>query len=73
MPVSVDAWLKSPASEGWRLLWLTLPNGESGVLVPVDGAKNSAASVNWPRAMTASSGSIAKPALTACLPSIARC
>jgi len=42
MPVSVDAWLKSPASEGWRLLWLTLPNGESGVLVPVDGAKNSA-------------------------------
>ncbi|MEZ0534318.1 MMPL family transporter [Enterobacter sp. KB-221C9] len=41
MPVSVDAWLKSPASEGWRLLWLTLPDGESGVLVPVDGAKNS--------------------------------
>ncbi|TAT59074.1 hypothetical protein EGM92_35360, partial [Enterobacter cloacae] len=23
MPVSVDAWLASPASEGWRLLWLT--------------------------------------------------
>lgn len=43
MPVSVDAWLKSPASEGWRLLWLTLPNGQSGVLVPVDGVKNSAA------------------------------
>jgi predicted exporter len=43
MPVSVDAWLKSPASEGWRLLWLTLPDGQSGVLVPVDGAKNSAA------------------------------
>ena len=43
MPVSVDAWLKSPASEGWRLLWLTLPDGESGVLVPVDGAKSSAA------------------------------
>ncbi|KAI3492229.1 hypothetical protein L1887_43374 [Cichorium endivia] len=42
MPVSVDAWLESPASEGWRLLWLTLPDGESGVLVPVDGAKNSA-------------------------------
>ncbi|MGX5029102.1 MMPL family transporter [Enterobacter asburiae] len=42
MPVSMDAWLNSPASEGWRLLWLTLPNGESGVLVPVDGAKNSA-------------------------------
>ena len=42
MPVSVDAWLASPASEGWRLLWLTLPDGESGVLVPVDGVKNSA-------------------------------
>ncbi|EBC0166629.1 MMPL family transporter [Salmonella enterica subsp. enterica serovar Give] len=43
MPVSVEAWLENPASEGWRLLWLTLPDGESGVLVPVDGAKNSAA------------------------------
>lgn len=43
MPVAVDKWLASPASEGWRLLWLTLPNGESGVLVPVEGSKNSAA------------------------------
>ena len=43
MPVTVEAWLASPASEGWRLLWLTLPGGESGVLVPVDGVKNSAA------------------------------
>jgi predicted exporter len=43
MPVSVEAWLASPASEGWRLLWLTLPDGESGVLVPVDNARNSAA------------------------------
>ena len=43
MPVSVEAWLASPASEGWRLLWLTLPDGQSGVLVPVDGVKNSAA------------------------------
>ncbi|HEX4503494.1 MAG TPA: MMPL family transporter [Scandinavium sp.] len=42
MPVTVDIWLKSPASEGWRLLWLTLPSGKSGVLVPVDGVKNSA-------------------------------
>ncbi|MFO3906482.1 MMPL family transporter [Enterobacter hormaechei] len=41
MPVEVDAWLASPASEGWRLLWLTLNDGESGVLVPVDGVKNS--------------------------------
>ncbi|QSW35252.1 MMPL family transporter [Leclercia pneumoniae] len=43
MPVRVVEWLNSPASEGWRLLWLTLPNGESGVLVPVDGVKESAA------------------------------
>ncbi|POT55491.1 hypothetical protein C3432_20780 [Citrobacter amalonaticus] len=43
MPVTVDAWLASPASEGWRLLWLTLANGESGVLVPAEGVKNSAA------------------------------
>jgi predicted exporter len=43
MPVTVDDWLASPASEGWRLLWLTLPAGESGVLVPVDGVKTSAA------------------------------
>lgn len=43
MPVDVKTWLASPASEGWRLLWLTLPNGESGVLVPVDGVKNSPA------------------------------
>lgn len=43
MPVTVDAWLASPASEGWRLLWLTLKGGESGVLVPVEGVKQSAA------------------------------
>lgn len=43
MPVSVAAWLASPASEGWRLLWLTLKSGESGVLVPVDGVTRSAA------------------------------
>jgi len=42
-PVSVEAWLASPASEGWRLLWLTLKGGESGVLVPVEGVKQSAA------------------------------
>ena len=39
MPVTVGDWLASPASEGWRLLWLTLPDGESGVLVPVSGVK----------------------------------
>lgn len=43
MPVSVEAWRASPASEGWRLLWLTLKGGESGVLVPVEGVKQSAA------------------------------
>ncbi|MCU6667363.1 MMPL family transporter [Enterobacteriaceae bacterium H4N4] len=43
MPVQVDAWLASPASEGWRLLWLTLPDGQSGVLVPVNGVNNSPA------------------------------
>lgn len=43
MPVTIDAWLASPASEGWRLLWLTLVDGESGVLVPVEGVKDSAA------------------------------
>ncbi len=42
MPVTVDDWLISPASEGWRLLWLTLADGESGVLVPVEGVRNSA-------------------------------
>ncbi|ELM3658745.1 MMPL family transporter [Edwardsiella piscicida] len=43
MPVSVDAWLQSPASEGWRLMWLTLPSGASGVLIPVDGVTDSPA------------------------------
>ncbi len=43
MPVTVDAWLASPASEGWRLLWLSLKDGESGVLVPVEGVKQSSA------------------------------
>ncbi|EPF6562510.1 MULTISPECIES: MMPL family transporter [Serratia] len=37
MPVSVPVWLESSISEGWRLLWLTLPNGQSGALVPVEG------------------------------------
>lgn len=41
MTVTVDAWLQSPASEGWRLMWLTLPNGASGVLIPADGVTDS--------------------------------
>jgi Predicted exporter len=43
MPVTVPDWLASPASEGWRLMWLTLPDGKSGVLIPVEGVKESAA------------------------------
>lgn len=43
MPVSVTDWLASPLSEGWRLLWLSLPDGRSSVLVPVYGVKNSQA------------------------------
>lgn len=43
MTVSVDAWLASPASEGWRLMWLTMPGGASGVLIPVSDVKESAA------------------------------
>ncbi|WJY15111.1 MMPL family transporter [Pectobacteriaceae bacterium CE90] len=42
MPVTPEIWLNSPISEGWRLLWLTLPGGESGVLVPVSGVSQSA-------------------------------
>lgn len=43
MPLTPEAWLASPNSEGWRLLWLSLPDGRSGVLVPVSGVRNSAA------------------------------
>ncbi|QZN95904.1 MMPL family transporter [Symbiopectobacterium purcellii] len=42
-PVTPEDWLQSPVSEGWRLLWLTLPSGKSGVLVPVSGVKDSQA------------------------------
>ncbi|MBJ7222261.1 MULTISPECIES: MMPL family transporter [unclassified Brenneria] len=42
MPVTPETWLNSPISEGWRLLWLTLPAGESGALVPVSGVTHSA-------------------------------
>ncbi|MFP1743839.1 MMPL family transporter [Lonsdalea quercina] len=43
MPVTPEVWLNSPLSEGWRLLWLTLPDGRSGALVPVNGVRDSAA------------------------------
>ncbi|MDX7990552.1 MMPL family transporter [Xenorhabdus littoralis] len=41
MTVMPDDWLNSIVSEGWRLMWITLPNGQSGVLLPVNGVKNS--------------------------------
>lgn len=67
MPVNVDEWLASPASEGWRLLWLTLENGESGVLVPVEGVKSSALmqeiATYYPCGIT---GLIAKAPLMSC-------
>lgn len=37
MPVTPDLWQRSAISSGWRLLWLSLPNGMSGALVPVSG------------------------------------
>lgn len=35
-----DVWVKSPTSDGWRLLWLSLEDGKSAVLVPVSGVTN---------------------------------
>lgn len=43
MPVTVKDWLTSPASEGLRLMWVSLPSGQSGALIPVSGIHNSAA------------------------------
>lgn len=43
MPVTADIWQKSVVSSGWRLLWLSLPNGKSGALIPVSGVHDSAA------------------------------
>jgi len=41
--VDVPQWLNSVVSEGWRLLWLTLPDGRSATLIPVSGVHDSAA------------------------------
>ncbi|MDC9605382.1 MMPL family transporter [Xenorhabdus griffiniae] len=41
MTVTPADWLNSVVSEGWRLMWITLPNGHNGVLLPVNGVKNS--------------------------------
>ncbi|NIY47013.1 MMPL family transporter [Cedecea colo] len=43
MPVTPDVWQQSVISSGWRLLWLTLANGQSGALVPVSGVHDGAA------------------------------
>ncbi len=43
MPLTPGDWQQSVVSEGWRLLWLSLPNGQSAVLVPVDGVNDTAA------------------------------
>ncbi|CDH32399.1 MMPL family transporter [Xenorhabdus bovienii] len=41
MTVTPDEWQNSVISEGWRLMWTTLPDGQSGVLLPVNGVKDS--------------------------------
>ena len=43
MPVTPELWQKSVISSGWRLLWLSLPDGRSGALVPVNGVHDGAA------------------------------
>lgn len=43
MPVTPDIWQQSVISSGWRLLWLTLPDGQTGALVPVSGVHDGAA------------------------------
>lgn len=43
MPVTPDLWQKSVVSTGWRLLWISLADGQSGALVPVSGVQDSAA------------------------------
>ncbi|WP_066458158.1 MMPL family transporter [Castellaniella caeni] len=43
VPLEPQAWLASPASQGWRLLWLSLPDGRSAVLVPVAGVSQTTA------------------------------
>lgn len=39
-PLEPKTWLQSPISQGWRLLWLSLPEGHTGILVPVSGIKD---------------------------------
>ena len=35
--VQPQQWLESIVSEGWRLLWLTLHDGQTAILIPVNG------------------------------------
>ncbi len=43
MWVTPQAWEQSPVSEGWRLLWLSLANGLSAVLVPIEEVRDAGA------------------------------
>src|SRR5471030_679421 len=44
-PQTLDprTWFNSVVSQGWRLLWLYLPDGRSATLIPVNGVQDSAA------------------------------
>lgn len=41
-PLRAESWLRSPVSEGMRLLWLTDSQGQVAVLVPVNGVHDGA-------------------------------
>ena len=41
--VTPEMWAGSVISQGWRLLWLSLPDGRSAALVPVNGVQNNVA------------------------------
>ncbi len=41
-PLRAESWLRSPVSEGVRLLWLTNQQGQVAVLVPVNGVQDAA-------------------------------
>ncbi len=43
MPLTVPMWQASVTSEGWRLMWISLADGQSGVLVPISGVTNTQA------------------------------
>ncbi|WP_421243488.1 MMPL family transporter [Aeromonas enteropelogenes] len=45
-PLTPEAWLASPVSEGSRLLWHALPDGRVGIWVPLAGIHDAAALAN---------------------------